>query len=93
MLLETDHCQFSHIDYCDVTFDHLVAANDPDPEVFAINIIEVDNDGGEYADRGKHANDILLGTRVLAVLRCYRYKKGTQDRRLIHGLVAKRDSE
>ena len=102
MLLETDHCQFSHTDYCGVTFDHHVPTSGPDPEVFAINIIEVDNNGGEYAHGGKYANNILLfsvnstdytGTRVLAVPRCCQHKKGTQDRRLIHGLVAKRDSE
>lgn len=52
MFLETDHCQFSHIDHCGVTFDHLVPADDPDPEVSAMNIIEVDNDGGGYADGG-----------------------------------------
>ncbi len=32
MLLETDHCQFSHIDHCSVTFDHFVPADDPDQE-------------------------------------------------------------
>ncbi|KAF2460789.1 hypothetical protein BDY21DRAFT_279573 [Lineolata rhizophorae] len=85
-----------HIDYYGVTFDHLVPADDPDPEVFAINIIEVDNDGGKYA------NEVLsfsvnptdyTGSKVLAVPRCCQRKKGTQDRRLINGLVAERDSE
>jgi hypothetical protein len=47
-------------DYYGVTFDHLVPADDPDPEVLVINIIEVDNDGGEYADGGKYANEVLL---------------------------------
>ena len=67
-----------------------------------INIIEVDNDGGEYADGGKYANEVLLfpvnptdytGKKVLAVPRCCQHKKGTQDRRLINGLVAERDSK
>jgi hypothetical protein len=60
ILLETDHHPFSHIDYYGITFDHIVPADDPDPEVPAINIIEVDNDGGVYADGGKYANDVLL---------------------------------
>jgi hypothetical protein len=42
MFLEADNCSFSHTDYCGVTFDHLVPADDPDPDVPAINIIEVD---------------------------------------------------
>lgn len=90
------------IDYYGVTFDHLVPADEPNPEVLAINIIEVDNDGGVYADEGKYANEVLLfsvnpteytGKKVLAVPRCCQHKKGTQDRRRINGLVAERDSE
>ena len=86
MLLETDYCHFSNIDYCGVTFDHLIPTDDPDPERFAINIIEGDDNAGGYADGGKHANDILLfsvsltdytGTRVLDVPRCGQHKKGT----------------
>ncbi|KAH8593163.1 hypothetical protein B0O99DRAFT_628272, partial [Bisporella sp. PMI_857] len=35
-----------HIDYYGVTFDHLVPADNPNPKVLQINIIEMDNDGG-----------------------------------------------
>lgn len=64
-----------------------------------INIIEVDNDGGVYADGGKYANEVLpfpvnptdyTGKKVLAVPRCCQLKKGTQDRRGINGEVAAR---
>ncbi|KID97583.1 hypothetical protein MAJ_06455, partial [Metarhizium majus ARSEF 297] len=34
------------IDYYGVTFDHLVPADDPDPEVLQINIFEMDYDEG-----------------------------------------------
>lgn len=82
------------MDYYGVTFDHLVPADDPNPEVLAINIIEVDNDGGAYA------NKFLLfpvdpteytGKKVLAVPRCCQKKKGTQDRGRINSLVAERE--
>ena len=81
-------------------FDHLVPADDPNSEVLTINIIEVDNDGGVYADGGKYANEVLLfslnpteytGKKVLAVPRCCQHKKGTQDRGRVNGLVAERD--
>ena len=84
------------MDYYGVTFDHLVPADDPDPEVLAINIIEVDNDEGAYA------NKFLLflvdpteytGKKVLAVPRCCQKKKGTQDRGRINSLVVERDDE
>ena len=67
-----------------------------------INIIETDDGGGVYADGGTYANEVLLfsvnpteytGKKVLALPRCCQHKKGTQDRRLINGLVAERDSE
>ncbi|KAH8719437.1 hypothetical protein GQ44DRAFT_687709 [Phaeosphaeriaceae sp. PMI808] len=89
----------SQIDYYGVTFDHLVPADDPNPEVLAINIIEVDSDGGVYADGGKYANDVLMfsirpneytGRKVLAVPRCCQHKKGTQDRIRINSEVAER---
>ncbi|KAF2241716.1 hypothetical protein BU26DRAFT_440072 [Trematosphaeria pertusa] len=91
-----------YIDYYGVTFDHLVPTDDLDPEVLAINIIEVDKDGGVYADGGKYANEVLsfsvnptgyTGKKVLAVPRCCQHKKGTLDRRLINSMVAERDSE
>jgi hypothetical protein len=64
---------FSYIDYYVVTFDHLVPANDPNPEVLAISIIKVDN------ARGAFANSVLsfpidpteyIGKKVFAVPRC-----------------------
>lgn len=39
------------IDYYGVPFDHLVPANDTDPEVLQINIIEVEDDGGVYVKK------------------------------------------
>jgi hypothetical protein len=45
--LAADHCPSltRQIDYYGVTFDHLVPANNPNPMVLQINIIEMDNDG------------------------------------------------
>ncbi|KAF2241395.1 hypothetical protein BU26DRAFT_440717 [Trematosphaeria pertusa] len=86
----------NHIDYYGVTFDHLVPADDPNPEVLALSIIEVDNDGGAFA------NKYLLfpvdpteytGKKVLVVPRCCQVKKGTQDRERCNSLVAERDNE
>jgi hypothetical protein len=37
------------IDYYGVTFDHLVPADDTNPEVLQINIIEIEEDNGVYA--------------------------------------------
>ena len=71
---------------------------------YSINIIEVDNNGGVYADGGKYANEVLLfsvnlieytgkkGKKLLAVPRCCQHKRGTQDRR-INREVAERDGE
>jgi hypothetical protein len=64
--------------------------------VLAISIIEVDNDGGAFA------NEVLsfaidpteyTGKKVLAVPGCCQVKKGTQDRQRWNDLVAKRDRE
>jgi hypothetical protein len=103
MIVRTDYNPLPRlIDYYGVTFDHLVPADELNPEVLAINIIKVDNDGGEYADGGKYANEVLLfpvnltdyiGKKVLAVPRCCQHKKGTQDRGRINGEVAERDGE
>lgn len=84
-----------YIDYYGVTFDHLVPADDPDPEVLAISIFEVDNDGGAFAN--EHLLFLVdpteyIGKKVLAVLRCYQVKKGTRDRSRINDEVAKIDS-
>lgn len=40
----------NQIDFYGVTFDHLVPADDLDPDVLQISIIEVGYDGGEYAN-------------------------------------------
>ncbi|KAL3419977.1 hypothetical protein PVAG01_08476 [Phlyctema vagabunda] len=85
-----------YIDYYGVTFDHLVPADDPNPELLAISIIEVDNDQGAFP------NKVLLfqidptectGKKVLAVPRCCQVKKGTQDRQRCNAEVAERDRE
>ncbi|KAL5344203.1 hypothetical protein ACLOAV_010821 [Pseudogymnoascus australis] len=84
-----------YIDYYGVTFDHLVPADDPNPEVLAISIIEVDNDGGAFAN-----NNLLFQIdpteykkKVLAVPRCCQVKQGTQDRQRCNTEVAERDRE
>ncbi|KAG4442004.1 hypothetical protein IFR05_002530 [Cadophora sp. M221] len=85
-----------YIDYYGVTFDHLVPADDPNPEVLAISIIEVDNDGGFFAN--KHLSFQIGPTeytekKVLAVPRCCQIKKGTQDRQRLNDQVAERDRD
>ncbi|KFY00452.1 hypothetical protein V490_01336 [Pseudogymnoascus sp. VKM F-3557] len=84
-----------YIDYYGVTFDHLVPADDPNPEVLAISIIEVNNDGGAFAN-----NNLLFQIdpteykkKVLAVPRCCQLKQGTQDRQRCNTEVAERDRE
>lgn len=70
-------------DYYGVTFDHLVPADDTNPEVFQLNILETDHDDGEYANSGLQfridAED-YRHKKVLAVPRCYQKRKGTTDR-------------
>ena len=39
------------IDYYGVTFDHLVLIDDLNPEVLQINIVEVEDDNGAYANK------------------------------------------
>ncbi|KFY58769.1 hypothetical protein V496_05972 [Pseudogymnoascus sp. VKM F-4515 (FW-2607)] len=39
------------IDYYGVTFDHLVPAGDTDPAVLQINVVEIEDDGGAYANK------------------------------------------
>ncbi|QKX53888.1 uncharacterized protein TRUGW13939_00968 [Talaromyces rugulosus] len=81
------------IDYYGVTFDHLVPADDSNPEVLQINIIEVEDDNGVYAntwllfavDPGE-----FIGKKVLAVPRCCQKRKGTQDRWRVNALVDQR---
>ncbi|KAI0533793.1 hypothetical protein GGR58DRAFT_516652 [Xylaria digitata] len=73
----------NEIDYYGVTFDHLVPADDLDPDVLQINICEMDYDGGEGTN--KHLLFLVnpadyTGKKVLAVPRCCQKRKGTQDR-------------
>lgn len=78
------------IDYYGVTFDHLVPADDSDPEVFQINIIEIEGDNGVYVNTWRlFAIDPVefIGKKVLAVPRCCQKRKGTQDRRRVNALV------
>lgn len=84
----------SEIDYYGVTFDHLVPADDYFPEVLQINIIEVEHDGGEYAnmylpftvDPAEYT-----GKKILPVPRCCQKRKGTTDRTRVNGLVTQKD--
>ncbi|KAI1746374.1 hypothetical protein F4680DRAFT_19386 [Xylaria scruposa] len=71
------------IDYYGVTFDHLVPPDDYDPEVLQINIIEIEDDNGVYANKYMpfHVDPAeYTGKRVLAVPRCCQNRKGTTDR-------------
>ena len=70
--------------------------------MLAINIIEVDNDGGIYANGGRYADEVLLffvnpkeytGMKALAVSRCCQYKKVTKDRMRINSEVAEMDGQ
>ncbi|KAI9373538.1 hypothetical protein BJX61DRAFT_552196 [Aspergillus egyptiacus] len=81
------------IDYYGVTFDHLVPADDPNPEVLQINIIEIEDDSGVYANKWLlFAVDPVkfIGKKVLAVPRCCQRRKGTQDRWRVNALVDQR---
>lgn len=81
------------IDYYGVIFDHLVPADDPNLEALQINIIEIEDDQGLYAntwllftvDPGES-----IGKKVLAVPRCRQKRKGTQDRWRVNALVDQR---
>lgn len=81
------------IDYYGVTFDHLVPADDINPEVLQINIIEIEDDNGVYANTWlSFAVDPaeFIGKKVLAVPRCCQKRKGTQDRWRVNALVDQR---
>ena len=78
---------YSMIDYYGITFDHLVPTDDTDPEVLQINIIEIEDDGGIYAnDNSRFEIDPVdyTGKKVLAVPRCCQKRKGTTDRRRVN---------
>lgn len=77
-----------------MTFDHLVPADDADPDVLQINIAEMDGDEGEYAN--KHLPFSVnwkdyTGKKILAVPRCCQIRKGTTDRLRINDGVKRRE--
>lgn len=80
----------------------MVPADDHDPDVLQINIIETETDDGPFAHGAAYANKYLLfpvdpadyaGKKVLAVPRCCQKRKGSQDRVRINSEVTERDSE
>ncbi|PYI07289.1 hypothetical protein BO78DRAFT_469328 [Aspergillus sclerotiicarbonarius CBS 121057] len=83
------------IDYYGITFDYLIPKDNPDPnpEVLQINIIEIEDDGGEYANRWllfQADAEEYRGKKVLAVPRCCQKRKGTQDRWRVNACVHQR---
>ncbi|KGO48616.1 hypothetical protein PEX1_103540 [Penicillium expansum] len=81
------------IGYYGVTFDHLVPTHDINPEVLQINIIEIEDDNGIYANTWlSFAIDPtnFIEKKVLAVPRCCQKRKGTQDRWQVNALVDQR---
>lgn len=69
----------SLIGYYGVTFDHLVPDDDPNPDVLQINISEIEDDHGVYANTWLlFAVDPVefIGKKVLEVPRCCQKKKG-----------------
>lgn len=93
------HAVVREIDYYGVTFDHRVPNGDDDPEVLQINIIEMDDDEGDYArqwlrfevtpEEWRREYD---AKKVLAVPRCCAKRKGTTDRARVNDGVLDRDS-
>lgn len=77
-----------------MTFDHLVPADEPDPDVLQINIIEIGADGGVYANEHLPfpVNPAgFVGKKVLAIpIFCLR-RKGTQDRGRVNDGVEMRE--
>ncbi|KAI6088039.1 hypothetical protein F4821DRAFT_99133 [Hypoxylon rubiginosum] len=84
----------NEIDYYGVTFDHLVPTDEYFPEVLQINILEMDEDEGEYANKYLLSTvdpAEYIGKKILAVPRCCQKRKGTTDRSRVNGSVAQRD--
>lgn len=84
------------IDYYGVTFDYLVPADDTNPEVLQINIIEIEDDNGVYAKEWllfEPEPSDFIGKKVLAVPRCFQKRKGTQDRQRVNQGVRDRKLE
>ncbi|KAK1987751.1 hypothetical protein LZ30DRAFT_756429 [Colletotrichum cereale] len=90
------HKTLEDIDYYGVTFGHLVPVDDVNPEVLQNNIIETENDHGEYANKYLSFPVGVLeytGKRVLAVPRCCQKRRGTQDRQRVNESVLERDGQ
>lgn len=82
------------IDYYGVTSDHLVPADDTNPQVLQINLIEIEEDHGIYANTWLSlAVDPteFIDKKVLAVPRCCHKRKGTQDRWRVNTGVDERE--
>ena len=82
------------IDYYGSTFNHLVLIDDTDPEVLQINIFEIEDDGGIYANKSscfEIDRAVYTGKKVLALPRCCQKRKGTKDRRRVNDAVNMRD--
>jgi len=78
------------IDYYGVTFDHFVPADDINPKVLQINIVEIEDDQGIYANRHNpfNINPVeYIGKKVLAVPRCCQKRKGTTDQKRVNDAV------
>ncbi|KAF1992681.1 hypothetical protein P154DRAFT_452359, partial [Amniculicola lignicola CBS 123094] len=61
------------INYYRVTFDYLILADNLNLEVLAISIIEVDNNGGTFANKYLLLlvdSTEYIGKKVLTILRC-----------------------
>ena len=79
----------------------MVPAEDLDPDVLQINIMELETNDGPFANGVAYANKYLLfavdpadylGKSILAVPRCCQKRKGTQDRERVNSSVAERDA-
>lgn len=82
------------IDYYGITFDHLVPKDEYSPEVLMLNISDMDEDGGEYAN-GSLLKPVdpadYIGKKVLAVPRCCQKRRGKTDQTRVNGMVAETD--
>lgn len=69
--------------------------DDADPEVLQINILEIGDDAGAYANKCSCFFEIdpadYVGKKVLALPRCCQVRKGSTDRRRVNEAVDMRD--
>ncbi|GAB1215659.1 hypothetical protein ATERTT37_004851 [Aspergillus terreus] len=73
--------------------DEYLGSDDPNPEVLQINIIEIGDDHGIYANQWllfAVDPEEFIGKKVLAVPRCCQKRKGTQDRWRVNASVDQR---